>query len=165
MKPKSFNRDMKRELAGTLAGHGIAAGIACVATISAWGYARWWTVSLISGFSVLLRLPASDPGPEPAQVFRNPLEAAADAAASGEIGEMLAALSLVAAAVLTLGFVSWGRSWARLHDGTFAGDRAPTRTHGDAWLESRPSRVARRCPPWNGKAAAGSRWSPPSTAS
>ncbi len=31
MKPKSFNRDMKRELAGTLAGHGIAAGIACAA--------------------------------------------------------------------------------------------------------------------------------------
>ena len=49
MKPKSFNRDMKRELAGTLAAHGIAAGTACVATISAWGYARWWTVSLISG--------------------------------------------------------------------------------------------------------------------
>ena len=25
MKPKSFNRDMKRELAGTLAAHGVAA--------------------------------------------------------------------------------------------------------------------------------------------
>lgn len=105
MKPKSFNRDMKRGLAGTLAGHGIAAGIACVATVSAWDYARWWTVSLISGFSALLRLPAAAPGPEPAYVFRNPLEAAADAAASGEAGELLAALALVAAAVLALGLV------------------------------------------------------------
>ena len=39
MKPKSFNRDMKRELAGTLVGHGIAAAIACTATAGAWGYA------------------------------------------------------------------------------------------------------------------------------
>lgn len=154
MKPKSFNRDMKRELAGTLAAHGVAAVIACAAAASAWDYARWWTLSLISGLSVLLRLPTADPGPEPAYVFRGPLEAAADAAASGQAGELLAALALVAASVLALGFVSWGRSWARLHDGTFAGDRAPTRTHGDAWLESRPSRVARRCPPWDGKAAA-----------
>ena len=154
MKPKSFNRDMKRELAGTLAAHGVAAVVACAATASAWDYARWWTLSLISGLSALLRLPAGDPGPEPAHVFRGPLEAAADAAASGQAGELLAALALVAASVLALGFVSWGRSWARLHDGTFAGDRAPTRTHGDAWLESRPSRVARRCPPWDGKAAA-----------
>ena len=91
---------------------------------------------------------------KPTYVFRGPLEAAADAAASGQAGELLAARARVAASVLALGFVSWGRSWARLHDGTFAGDRAPTRTHGDAWLESRPSRVARRCPPWNGKAAA-----------
>lgn len=135
MKPKSFNRDMKKELAGTLAAHGVAAVIACAATASAWDYARWWTLSLISDLSVLLRLPTADPGPEPAYVFRGPLEAAADAAASGQAGELLAALALVAASVLTLGFVSWGRSWARLHDGTFAGDRAPTRTHGDAWLE------------------------------
>lgn len=154
MKPKSFNRDMKRELAGTLAAHGVAAVIACTAAAGAWDYARWWTLSLISGLSVLLRLPTADPGPEPVYVFRGPLEAAADAAASGQAGELLAALALVAASVLALGFVSWGRSWARLHDGTFAGDRAPTRTHGDAWLESRPSRVARRCPPWDGKAAA-----------
>ena len=56
--------------------------------------------------------------------------------------------------IMVLGLVSWARSWLRLHDGTFAGDRAPTRTHGDAWLESRPSRVARRCPPWDGKEAA-----------
>lgn len=154
MKPKSFNRDMKKELAGTLAAHGVAATIACTATAGAWDYARWWTLSLISGLSVLLRLPTADPGPEPDYVFRGPLEAAADAAASGQAGELLAALALVAASVLALGFVSWGRSWARLHDGTFAGDRAPTRTHGDAWLESRPSRVARRCPPWDGKAAA-----------
>lgn len=154
MKPKSFNRDMKKELAGTLAAHGVAATIACTATAGAWDYARWWTLSLISGLSVLLRLPTADPGPEPDYVFRGPLEAAADAAASGQAGELLAALALVAASVLALGLVSWGRSWARLHDGTFAGDRAPTRTHGDAWLESRPSRVARRCPPWDGKAAA-----------
>ena len=52
MKPKSFNRDMRRELAGTLAAHGVAAGIACVASASAWDYARWWTASLISGLSV-----------------------------------------------------------------------------------------------------------------
>lgn len=106
MKPKSFNRDMKRELAGTLAGHGIAAGVACAATAGAWGYARWWTASLISGFSALLQLPAGDPGPEPDCVFRSPLEAVADAAASGEIGEMLTALALVATAVLILGLVS-----------------------------------------------------------
>ena len=154
MKPKSFNRDMRRELVRTLAGHGVAAGIACVASASAWDYARWWTASLISGLSVLLRLPTADPGPEPAYVFRGPLEAAADAAASGEAGELLAALALVAASILVLGLISWGRSWARLHDGTFAGDRAPTRTHGDAWLESRPSRVARRCPVWDGREAA-----------
>lgn len=154
MKPKSFNRDMKRELISTLAGHGIAAGAACVAAAGAWDYARWWTSSLISGLSALLRLPTADPGPEPDCVFRSPLETAADAAASGEAGELLAALALVAASVLILGLVSWARSWARLHDGTFAGDRAPTRTHGDAWLESRPSRVARRCPVWDGSEAA-----------
>lgn len=45
MKPKSFNRDMKKELAGTLAAHGVAAGVACAATASAWDYARWWTLS------------------------------------------------------------------------------------------------------------------------
>ena len=61
MKPKSFNRNMKRELISTLVGHGIAAGVACVATVSAWAYARWWTVSLITGFSTLLRLPARGP--------------------------------------------------------------------------------------------------------
>lgn len=65
MKPKSFNRDMKRELAGTLAAHGVAAVIACAAAAGAWDYARWWTLSLISGLSVLLRLPTADPGPEP----------------------------------------------------------------------------------------------------
>ena len=86
MKPKSFNRNMKRELISTLVGHGIAAGVACVATVSAWAYARWWTVSLILGFSALLRLPAGDPGPEPAHVFRNPFEAAADAAAAAKAG-------------------------------------------------------------------------------
>lgn len=64
MKPKSFNRDMKKELAGTLAAHGVAAVIACAATAGAWDYARWWTLSLISGLSVLLRLPTADPGPE-----------------------------------------------------------------------------------------------------
>ena len=64
MKPKSFNRDMKRELAGTLAAHGVAAVIACAAAAGAWDYARWWTLSLISGLSVLLRLPTADPGPE-----------------------------------------------------------------------------------------------------
>lgn len=110
MKPKSFNRDMKRELAGTLAAHGVAAVIACAAAAGAWDYARWWTLSLISGLSVLLRLPTADPGPEPTYVFRGPLEAAADAAASGQAGELLAALALVAASVLALGFVSWGRS-------------------------------------------------------
>lgn len=94
MKPKSFNRDMKRELAGTLAAHGVAAVIACAAAAGAWDYARWWTLSLISGLSVLLRLPTADPGPEPAYVFRGPLEAAADAAASGQSGELLAALVL-----------------------------------------------------------------------
>ncbi len=67
---------------------------------------------------------------------------------------MFAALALVATARPHPRPRFWARSWARLHDGTFAGDRAPTRTHGDAWLESRPSRVARRCPPWDGKAAA-----------
>lgn len=36
MKPKSFNRDMKKELAGTLAAHGVAAVIACAATAGAW---------------------------------------------------------------------------------------------------------------------------------
>lgn len=41
MKPKSFNRDMKRELISTLAGHGIAAGAACVAAAGAWDHARW----------------------------------------------------------------------------------------------------------------------------
>ena len=89
MKPKSFNRDMKRELAGTLAAHGVAAVIACAAAAGAWDYARWWTLSLISGLSALLRLPTADPGPEPTHVFRGPLEAAADAAASGEAGELL----------------------------------------------------------------------------
>ena len=39
MKPKSFNRDMKRELAGTLAAHGVAAVIACAAAAGAWDYA------------------------------------------------------------------------------------------------------------------------------
>lgn len=154
MKTKSFNRDMGRELADALAAHGIAAGVAAIATVSAWDYASWRTASLASDLSTLLHLQASDPGAEPDAVFRNPLESLADAAASGRLPALLSAIAAVAVAVLALGLVSWGRSWLRLHDGTFAGDRAPTRTHGDAWLESRPSRVARRCPPWNRKETA-----------
>ena len=154
MKPKSFNRDMKKELADTLAAHGVIAGVAAIATISAWDYVGWWTTSLASDLSILLRIQIDDPGPEPDAVFRNPLESLADAAATGGLPLLASAVAAVAAVVLALGLVSWARSWLRLHDGTFAGDRAPTRTHGDAWLESRPSRVAKRCPPWDGKAAA-----------
>ena len=154
MKPKSFNRDMKKELAGTLAAHGVAAVIACAATASAWTTpgGGLYPSSQASPSCCGCPRPTRDPSPPTSSAA--PLEAAADTAASGQAGELLAALALVAASVLILGLVSWGRSWARLHDGTFAGDRAPTRTHGDAWLESRPSRVARRCPPWDGKAAA-----------
>lgn len=154
MKPKSFNRDMRRELADTLANHGIIAGVAAIATVSAWDYASWWTASLASDLSPLLHLQVSDPGTEPDSVLRNPLDTLADTLATGKMGGLLAAVAAVAATIMVLGLVSWARSWLRLHDGTFAGDRAPTRTHGDAWLESRPSRVARRCPPWDGKAAA-----------
>lgn len=154
MKPKSFNRDMRRELADTLAAHGIVAGVAAIATVGAWDYASWWTASLASDLSTLLHLQVSDPGTEPDTVLRNPLDTLADTLAAGKAGGLLAAVAAVAVTIMVLGLVSWARSWLRLHDGTFAGDRAPTRTHGDAWLESRPSRVARRCPPWDGKAAA-----------
>ena len=154
MKPKSFNRDMGKELAGTLAAHGIAAVAACVATASAWDYISWWVESLAFDLSALLRLQVGEPGPEPGTVFRNPLESIAEAGASGRLPVLLSAIAAVAAIFLILGIVSWARSWMQLHDGTFAGDRAPTRTHGDAWLESRPSKIARRCPPWNGKTAA-----------
>lgn len=154
MKPKSFNRDMRRELADTLAAHGIIVCVAAIATVSAWEYASWWTASLASDLSTLLHLQVSDPGTEPDTVLRNPLDTLADTLATGKAGGLLAAVAAVAVTIMVLGLVSWARSWLRLHDGTFAGDRAPTRTHGDAWLESRPSRVARRCPPWDGKEAA-----------
>lgn len=154
MKPKSFNRDMRRELADTLAAHGIIAGVAAIATVSAWDYASWWTASLASDLSTLLHLQVSDPGTEPSTVLRNPLNTLTDTLATGKMGGLLAAVAAVAVTIMVLGLVSWARSWLRLHDGTFAGDRAPTRTHGDAWLESRPSRVARRCPSWDGKEAA-----------
>lgn len=154
MKPKSFNRNMRRELADTLAAHGIVAVVAAIATVSAWDYASWWMASLASDLSTLLHLQVGDPGAEPDTVLRNPLDTLADTLATGKVGGLLAAVAAVAVTIMVLGLVSWARSWLRLHDGTFAGDRAPTRTHGDAWLESRPSRVARRCPPWDGKAAA-----------
>ena len=154
MKPKSFNRNMRRELADTLAAHGIVAVVAAIATVSAWDYASWWMASLASDLSTLLHLQVGDPGAEPDTVLRNPLDTLADTLATGKVGGLLAAVAAVAVTIMVLGLVSWARSWLRLHDGTFAGDRAPTRTHGDAWLESRPSRVARRCPPWNGKEAA-----------
>ena len=154
MKPKSFNRDMRRELAGTLATHGIIAGVAAIETVSAWDYASWWTASLASDLSTLLHLQVSDPGTEPDTVLRNPLDTLADTLATGKAGGLLAAVAAVAVTIMVLGLVSWARSWLRLHDGTFAGDRAPTRTHGDAWLESRPSSVARRCPVWDGREAA-----------
>lgn len=154
MKPKSFNRDMKKELADTLAAHAVAAGIACVATVSAWDHISWWAASLSSDLSVFLQLQVDDPGPEPDVIFRNPLESIADSAATGRLPLLASATAAVAAIIILLGLVSWVRSWMCLHDGTFAGDRAPTRTHGDAWLESRPSRIARRCPVWNGKGAA-----------
>ena len=154
MKPKSFNRNMRRELADTLAAHGIVAVVAAIATVSAWDYASWWMASLASDLSTLLHLQVGDPGAEPDTVLRNPLDTLADTLATGKVGGLLAAVAAVAVTIMVLGLVSWARSWLRLHDGTFAGDRAPTRTHGDAWLESRPSRVARRCPPWDGKEAA-----------
>lgn len=154
MKPKSFNRNMKRELADTLAAHGIVAVVAAIATVSAWDYASWWMASLASDLSTLLHLQVGDPGAEPDTVLRNPLDTLADTLATGKVGGLLAAVAAVAVTIMVLGLVSWARSWLRLHDGTFAGDRAPTRTHGDAWLESRPSRVVRRCPPWDGKEAA-----------
>ena len=154
MKPKSFNRNMRRELADTLAAHGIVAVVAAIATVSAWDYASWWMASLASDLSTLLHLQVGDPGAEPDTVLRNPLDTLTDTLATGKVGGLLAAVAAVAVTIMVLGLVSWARSWLRLHDGTFAGDRAPTRTHGDAWLESRPSRVARRCPPWDGKEAA-----------
>ena len=154
MKPKSFNRDMKRELVDALAAHGIIAGVAAIATVSAWDYASWWMASLASDLSTLLHLQVGDPGTEPDTVLRNPLDTLADTLATGKVGGLLAAVATVAVTIMVLGLVSWARSWLRLHDGTFAGNRAPTRTHGDAWLESRPSRVARRCPPWDGKEVA-----------
>ena len=154
MKPKSFNRDMKRELVDALAAHGIIAGVAAIATVSAWDYASWWMASLASDLSTLLHLQVGDPGTEPDTVLRNPLDTLADTLATGKVGGLLTAVATVAVTIMVLGLVSWARSWLRLHDGTFAGNRAPTRTHGDAWLESRPSRVARRCPPWDGKEVA-----------
>ena len=154
MKPKSFNRDMKRELVDALAAHGIIAGVAAIATVSAWDYASWWMASLASDLSTLLHLQVGDPGTERDTVLRNPLDTLADTLATGKVGGLLAAVATVAVTIMVLGLVSWARSWLRLHDGTFAGNRAPTRTHGDAWLESRPSRVARRCPPWDGKEVA-----------
>lgn len=154
MKPKSFNRDMKKELADTLAAHAVAAGIACVATVSAWDHISWWAASLSSDLSVFLQLQVDDPGPKPDVIFRNPLESIADSAATDRLPLLASATAAVAAIIILLGLVSWVRSWMCLHDGTFAGDRAPTRTHGDAWLESRSSRIARRCPVWNGKGAA-----------
>lgn len=154
MKPKSFNRDMKKELADTLAAHGVAASIACVATVSAWDHISWWAASLSSDLSVFLQLQVEDPGPEPDAIFRNPLESIADSTATGRLPLLATAIAAVSVIIILLGLVSWARSWMHLHDGTFAGDRAPTRTHGDAWLESRPFRIARRCPVWNGKGAA-----------
>lgn len=177
MKPKSFNRDMRKELSCTLAAYGIMAAAADVATVSAWDYVTWWICSITADLSALLRLPdTAVPGPEPSAILNPPLTTIANAAADCRLGTLIAAVVAVTAGILALRFASWACAWARLHDGTFAGDRAPTRTHGDAWLESRPSRVARRCPPWDRKAAAegswrpaasaaGSRWSPPSTAS
>ena len=155
MKPKSFNRDMRKELSCTLAAYGIMAAAADVATVSAWDYVTWWICSITADLSALLRLPdTAVPGPEPSAILNPPLTTIANAAADCRLGTLIAAVVAVTAGILALGFASWACAWARLHDGTFAGDRAPTRTHGDAWLESRPSRVARRCPPWDGKAAA-----------
>lgn len=65
MKPKSFNRNMRRELADTLAAHGIVAVVAAIATVSAWDYASWWMASLASDLSTLLHLQVGDPGPSP----------------------------------------------------------------------------------------------------
>lgn len=56
MKPKSFNRNMRRELADTLAAHGVVAVVAAIATVSAWDYASWWMASLASDLSTLLHL-------------------------------------------------------------------------------------------------------------
>ena len=155
MKPKSFNRDMRKELSCTLAAYGIMAAAADVATVSAWDYVTWWICSITADLSALLRLSdTAVPSPEPSAILNPPLTTIADAAADCRLGTLIAAVVAVTVGILALGFASWACAWARLHDGTFAGDRAPTRTHGDAWLESRPSRIARRCPPWDGKAAA-----------
>lgn len=87
MKPKSFNRDMRKELSRTLAAYGIMAAAADVATVSAWDYATWWICSITADLSALLRLPGTAaPSPEPSAMLNPPLTAIADAAADCRLG-------------------------------------------------------------------------------
>ncbi len=108
MKPEDKpTRDMKRELVGTLAGHGARRRHRLRR-----GRRRLGLRQMVDRIPHLgLLRPAASArgrsGARAAYVFRSPLEAAADAAASGEIGEVLAALALVAdRAILILGLVS-----------------------------------------------------------
>ena len=153
---KSFNEPFApralRRGAATLA----LALAACVALACWWPTLRaevWEAVAPLAGGSA--RLAALEP-PEGIGAMEPGIDAAR---ATVELDGP--ALAMGCAAVFSAFVAMWAwneaSAWRSLHDGTWVGgSRSGVRTHGDAWLESRPSALKRLTFGWEaGKAPEG----------
>lgn len=153
---KSFNEPFApRALRGGTVALALAVA-ACVALACWWPTLRaavWDAMAPFSGGSAMLAdleppqgLDGTGSGPE---------------AALAAIGLDGTALAMGCAVTVAAFAAMWGWSelaaWRSLHDGTWVGgSRSGVRTHGDAWLESRPSALRRATYGWvPGKAPEG----------
>lgn len=153
---KSFNEPFApRALRGGTVALALAVA-SCVALACWWPTLRatvWDAMAPFSGSSAMLAdleppqgLDGTGPGPE---------------AALAAVGADGAALATGCAVTVATFAAMWGwgelAAWRSLHDGTWVGgSRSGVRTHGDAWLESRPSALRRATYGWvPGKAPEG----------
>lgn len=155
-KTKSFNEAFRPKAVRGLAAHLALAGALCSALACWWSTLRlraWEALSPLAG--VFPAVSALEPPPGLAASAPGLADAATALSSDG------AALGLACAAVALACAGLWGhitlRDWDSLHDGTWVGgSRSGSRTHGDAWLESKPSTLRKLTYGWEeGKAPEG----------
>lgn len=146
---KSFNEPFAPR---ALRGGAVALAMALAACAA---LACWWPTLRAGVWEAAEPLSGSIPAlaalrPPRALAAMAPGPGAAATAASAD-GPALAAGCLAAASAIA---AMWARAtfaaWRSLHDGTWVGGaRSGVRTHGDAWLESRPSELRRLTHGWS----------------
>ncbi len=155
-KTKSFNEAFRPKAVRGLAAHLALAGALCSAL------ACWWSTLRLRAWEALSPLAGAFPAVsalEPPPGLAASAPGLADAATA--LSSDGAALGLACAAVALACAGLWGhitlKDWDSLHDGTWVGgSRSGSRTHGDAWLESKPSTLRKLTYDWEeGKAPEG----------